>query len=337
METFIIAEIGINHNGDLELAKKMIREAKKSGCNAVKFQTFKAEEFITDKSLTYTYNSQGKEITEPQIDMFRRYEFEREEWKSIFNYCDEVDIIGFTTPQNKSDLDFILDIIDLKYLKVGSDDLTNLPLLEYYASKSIPMIISTGMSYEKEIEDAITTVKKAGCNDLTVLHCISSYPAPIEDVNMRKMLTIKDKFDVKVGFSDHTTGYFSAIVSVSMGASIVEKHFTLSKDLPGPDHWFSATPEEMKDLVDNVRNVEIVLGAGDLVPTAKENEMRKICRRSIVARNNLSKGALLCMEDLDFKRPGTGIPPNKIGDLIGKRLTSDIHTNQLITMEHLEK
>jgi sialic acid synthase SpsE len=122
-----------------------------------------------------------------------------------------------------------------------------------------------------------------------------------------------------------------------MGASIVEKHFTLSKDLPGPDHWFSATPEEMKDLVDNVRNVEIVLGAGDLVPTAKENEMRKICRRSIVARNNLSKGALLCMEDLDFKRPGTGIPPNKIGDLIGKRLTSDIHTNQLITMEHLEK
>ena len=336
METFIIAEIGINHNGNLELAKKMIREAKKSGCNAVKFQTFKAEEFITDKSLTYTYNSQGKEITEPQIDMFRRYEFEKREWKSIFEYCDEVGIVGFTTPQNKTDLDFILDITDLSLLKVGSDDLTNLPLLRYYASKNIPMIISTGMSYESEIYDAISTIRNGGCGDLTVLHCISSYPAPFKDVNMKKMLSIRDKFSVKIGFSDHTTDCLSAVISVSMGASIVEKHFTLSKDLPGPDHWFSATPEEMKILVDNIRKTEIILGNSSLVPTEKENEMRKICRRSIVARDNLSSGTILTVEDLDFKRPGTGLSPGKIKDLIGRKLISDIKTDQLLKMEDIE-
>ena len=331
MKTFIIAEIGINHNGDLDLAKKMVDEAKRCGVDAVKFQTFKAEEFITDKNLTYTYKSQGKEVTEPQIDMFKRYEFSRDEWKSIFEYCDEVGIVGFTTPQNKSDLDFILNITDLKLLKVGSDDLTNLPLLEYYASKNIPMIISTGMSYEKEIAHAILTIKHAGCKDLVVLHCVSSYPTAEEDVNMEKMLSIKNEFGVDVGFSDHTIDYFSSVMAVSMGAKVIEKHFTLDRDLPGPDHWFSSDPEEMKTLVDNIRKTEIILGDGNLVPTDKEQEMRKIARRSIVFKKDFVKGTILGESDFDFKRPGTGLPPSMVDSFIGKKLKVDVIKDSMIT------
>jgi|TARA_Y100000034_G_scaffold110889_1_gene143439 N-acetylneuraminate synthase/N,N'-diacetyllegionaminate synthase len=333
---FIIAEIGVNHNGDLKLAKDIIYQAKKCGVDAVKFQTFKAEEFITDTNLTYTYKSQGKEVTESQIDMFKRYEFSKKQWKQIFDFCDEVDVLCFTTPQNKSDLDFIMSITDLKLIKVGSDDLTNSPLLKYYASKDIPMIISTGMSYENEIEKAISIIRDGGCEDLTVLHCVSSYPTSIEDVNMRKMLNIKNKFGVKVGFSDHTIDYFSAIVAVSMGASVVEKHFTMDKNLPGPDHWFSTDVNGMKLLVDNIRKVESILGDSKLVPTEDEINTRKICRRSIVAKDNLTSGTILTSENLDFKRPGEGLSPSEIEKLIGKRIISDIKSNQIIKMEDIE-
>ena len=336
MNTFIIAEIGINHNGDVNMAKKMIDEAKKCGVNAVKFQTFKAEEFITDKTLTYTYKSQGREITESQIDMFKRYEFNKDEWKSVFDYCDKVGILGFTTPQNKSDLDFILDITDLELLKVGSDDLTNLPLLEYYASKNIPMIISTGMSYEKEVAHAILTIKDAGCEDLTVLHCISSYPTEDKDVNMKKMLNIRDTFDIRVGFSDHTIDHFSSVMAVSMGARVIEKHFTLDRDLPGPDHWFSSDPEEMKILVDNIRKAETILGSGELKPTEDELKMRKICRRSIVAGTDLIDGMSLTIDDLDFKRPGEGLPPSDVEKLVGKKVNKNIKRNQMIKLEDIE-
>ena len=336
MNTFIIAEIGINHNGDVNMAKKMIDEAKKCGVNAVKFQTFKAEEFITDKTLTYTYKSQGREITESQIDMFKRYEFNKDEWKSVFDYCDKVGILGFTTPQNKSDLDFILDITDLELLKVGSDDLTNLPLLEYYASKNIPMIISTGMSYEKEVAHAILTIKDAGCEDLTVLHCISSYPTEDKDVNMKKMLNIRDTFDIRVGFSDHTIDHFSSVMAVSMGARVIEKHFTLDRDLPGPDHWFSSDPEEMKILVDNIRKAEIILGDGNLVPTPDEEEMRKICRRSIVTSKDLKAESILSMDDLDFKRPGTGLPPSMVVNVVGKKLVVDVNKGSMVDTDMVE-
>ena len=331
MSTFIIAEIGINHNGDINMAKQMIDEAKKCGVDAVKFQTFKAEEFITDKNLTYTYKSQGKDVTESQIEMFKRYEFNIDEWKSIFEHCDAIGIIGFTTPQNESDLDFIMSITDLKLLKVGSDDLTNLPLLEYYASKNIPMIISTGMSYEKEIAHAILTIKHSGCKELSVLHCVSSYPTKDEDVNMKKMLSIKNKFGVDIGFSDHTIDHFSSVMAVSMGAKVIEKHFTLDRDLPGPDHWFSSDPKEMKTLVDNIRKTEIILGDGNLVPTDKEEEMRKIARRSIVFKKNFQKGTVLSKSNFEFKRPGTGLPPSMVDSFIGKKLIVDVVKGSMIT------
>ncbi len=336
MSAFIIAEIGVNHNGDLDIAKEMIYQAKLCGCDAVKFQTFVAEDFVSDKNATYTYKSQGKEITESQIEMFKRYEFTKEEWIEIFDYCDEVGIIGFTTPQNKSDLDFIMSITDLKLIKVGSDDLTNIPLLEYYGSKNIPMIISTGMSYQKEIAHAILTIKHAGCKNLTVLHCVSSYPTLEKDVNMNKMLSIKNEFDINIGFSDHTIDHFSSVMAVSMGAKVIEKHFTLDRDMSGPDHWFSSDPKEMKILVDNIRKAETILGSGELKPTEDELKMRKICRRSIVAGTDLIDGMSLTIDDLDFKRPGEGLPPSDVEKLVGKKVNKNIKRNQMIKLEDIE-
>ena len=334
---FIIAEIGINHNGDLNLAKETIMAAQNAGVDAVKFQTFKAEEFINDEALTYTYESQGREITESQIKMFKRYEFSLLEWEEIFEFCKKANILCFTTPQNKGDLDFILSIADPPIIKVGSDDLTNLELLKYYASKNIPMIISTGMSYEEEISDAIEAIRETGNKNLTVLHCISTYPTEDEDVNMKKMLKISNDFNIPVGFSDHTRGELASIVAATLGATVIEKHFTLNKKLPGPDHKFSANPAEMKRVVDSIRRVERIMGSSLLVPTPKEKEMREIARRSIVTNKELSQGHILCREDLDFKRPGTGLSPKKIDDILGHALKVDKKANEIILYEEISK
>jgi len=334
---FIIAEIGINHNGIVSLAKETIKAAKDAGADAVKFQTFKAEEFIVDSDLTYTYESQGKEITESQMEMFKRYEFSDEEWLEIVNFCNINEIVCFTTPQNKSDLDFILRIFDPPMIKVGSDDLTNLDLLKYYANKKIPMIISTGMSFEEEIADAVFAIRSEGQLDLTVLHCISSYPAEDCEVNMRKMLEIKKKFNVKIGFSDHTRDELASVIAVAQGAEVVEKHFTLDSSLPGPDHHFSATPSQMKKLVLDIRRTEAILGSPDLVPTIRERSMRDIARRSIVTNKPLSRGHILSRSDLSFKRPGTGLSPKKIDDLIGRILKVDKIQDDIILYEDISQ
>ena len=332
---FIIAEIGINHNGDISLAKETIIAAKECGVDAVKFQKFKAEEFIGDCTLTYTYESQGKKVTESQIEMFKRYEFDRCEWLEIIQFCKQNEILCFTTPQNKSDLDFILDIFNPPIIKVGSDDLTNLDLLRYYASKKIPMIISTGMSFGEEIEEAIGALREFPNLDLTVLHCVSSYPTEDFEVNMKKMLTIKENFNVKIGFSDHTRDHLAAIVAVAQGAVVIEKHFTFDNSLPGPDHRFSANPAQMEKLVQGIRRTEVLLGSPALVPTKSEMTMRSLARRSIVVNKALPKGHILCREDFSFKRPGTGLPPKKVDDFIGETLKVDKSKNDIICYEEI--
>lgn len=330
---FIIAEMGINHNGEINLAKEMVNAAKECGVDAVKFQKFKAEEFVSDPKQTYTYQSQGKDITEPMLEMFKRYEFPEENWIEIFSYCKSNDIICFATAQNPSDLDFLLKITDMPVIKVGSDDLTNLELLEYYASKKKPMIISAGMAFLSEIEDAVNAIWENGNNDLVVLHCVSSYPTEAEEVNLRKMLTIKQTFDVIVGFSDHTVGTTTATAAVAMGASIIEKHFTLDRNFPGPDHWFSADIQTLKELVDAVRCAEKSLGSDVIVPTEKEMEMRKIARRSIVAAREIKKDELIIMDALCFKRPGTGLAPKFITQVLNKKANLNIKKGDLITFE----
>lgn len=332
---FIIAEIGINHNGDLRLAKETIAAAKDSGVDAVKFQTFKAEDFITDDKLEYTYTSQGESVTESQLSMFKRYEITKAEWAEIFRFCKEIDICCFTTPQNKTDLDFILSITDLPYIKIGSDDLTNLELIEYYASTGIPVILSTGMSYEIEIEEAIRRVHSTGNKNLTVLHCISSYPAEDFEVNLAKMLRIRDKFGVDIGFSDHTKDELASVLACSLGAKVVEKHFTLSNSLPGPDHVFSSNPSEMKQMVNQIRRISTIFGSPELVPTDRERDMRAIARRSIVAKRDLPIGHKILRRDLDFKRPGTGLPPKKVEDILGRELKKKKKKNEIMKYEDL--
>ena len=208
---FIIAEVGINHNGDIALAKKMVDVAAQCGVDAVKFQTFKALEFVSDPNETYTYYSQGKKVTESMSEMFKRYEFGKKDWTEIIKYCKTKKVMFLTTPQNPSDLDLILKISELPLIKVGSDDLTNLELMGYYASKGVPMIISAGMAYASEIEHAVNAIRETGNNKIVVLHCVSSYPAEAKEMNLRKMNAIKDAFQVAVGFSDHSIGTTASV------------------------------------------------------------------------------------------------------------------------------
>lgn len=332
---FIIAEIGINHNGDIDLAKKMVDKANECGVDAVKFQVFKAEDFISNLSSIYTYKSEGKIITEPMLDMFKRYEFRADEWEEIFEYCEKNKIEFFITPQNPSDLDFVLSIVDIPAIKVGSDDLINLELLEYYGKKNKPLIISSGMAYLSEIEDAVNTIQDTGNKDLIILHCISSYPTDSEEINLNKMLTIKQAFDVIVGFSDHSIGNTAAIGAVVLGAKVIEKHFTLDKKLPGPDHWFSANPDEIKKLVDETRFIERALGNCVVKPTSKEMEMRLMARRSIVASKDIAKTGIITVNLIAYKRPGTGLPPKFKKYIIEKKAKVNIKKNEQITFDKI--
>ena len=315
---YVIAEAGVNHNGDIKLAKQLVDVAKQAGADCVKFQTFTADEFISDKKSTYTYTSQGKEVTESQYEMFKRLEFSEKDWQEIINYCKEKGVVFATTAQSPSDLDFILKLTSLPFIKVGSDDLTSLDLISYYAKKGIPMVISAGMSDEAEISDAIETIQQAGNKQIVILHCVSSYPAKAQEVNLKKIPAIKNKFNVIVGFSDHTQGSAAATGAVYFGSKVIEKHFTLSHDLPGPDHWFSADPEELKKYIIDIRLAEQMIGSGEIVPTANEEEIKKIARRSIVAKTTITAGEKFTNDNLEFKRPGTGISPRFKKQLLGR-------------------
>ena len=340
MSIFIIAEVGINHNGSIEIAKQMIDEAKRCGADCVKFQTFKAEEFVSDKTQTYSYKSNNKEITESMYEMFKRYEFSKDEWIEVISYCKSKNILFSSTAQNSSDLDFLLSITELPFIKVGSDDLTSLEQLKYYASKKIPMIISAGMAYEYEIADAINTVRETGNEDITVLHCVSSYPTQADEVNLKKIPQIRDKFGVKVGFSDHTIGSSAAVGSVCFGAEVIEKHFTLDNTMQGPDHWFSTNPKDLKKYVDDIRFVQKAIGSSELKPTSKELEMRKLARRKAVAKKDIKSGKTLQREDVDFKRISidakSSINPKDIDLLIGKTAKESIKKECVLSLEMFE-
>jgi N,N'-diacetyllegionaminate synthase len=332
-EPFVILEAGINHNGDMALLRKMIDEAVVAGADAIKFQTFKAEEFISDPHQTYTYKSQGRQITESMLDIFKRFELSEPQWQQVFTWCRDSGILGFSTPQNPSDLDFLLNITDLPVIKVGSDDLTNLELLRYYAAKGLPVIISAGMAFISEVEDAVRAVRSSGNQSLAVLHCVSSYPAAPEALHLNKILTLSGAFDLPVGFSDHSQGNTAAVTAVSLGACILEKHFTLDKNLPGPDHWFSADPAEARTWVQAIRDCHRMRGTGIIEPAPEELQMRAIARRSIVAARDLAAGIVLTRADMAFKRPGTGVPPRMVNELIGQRIARPIARNSLITFD----
>ena len=297
----------------------MIEAAKEAGADAVKFQTFKAEEFCGNPKQLFTYQSQGNRVTEPMLKMFKRYEFSRKQWYEIKEHAERVGISFFSTPQNRSDLNLLLEI-GVPAIKIGSDDFTNLPLLESYALEDLPLILSCGMSDLAEVHEALETVGWFDGKPIIVLLCTSQYPTPPEDVNIRKLETLQQAFPgLMVGFSDHTQGPEAANLAVAFGAKVFEKHFTLSHDLPGPDHWFSNEPEELKTWLQTIRKAELMLGSPYLRPTSLEHEMRNIARRSVVVLRDITEDECLDHSNIGLRRPGGGLPPSMLKDIIGLR------------------
>jgi N-acetylneuraminate synthase/N,N'-diacetyllegionaminate synthase len=329
---YCIAEVGINHNGDLALARRMIDAAKAAGADAVKFQTFKSEEVCGDPAQTFTYRSQGREVTEPMLDLFRRYEFSIGQWQDIHRHCAEVGITFFSTPQNPSDLD-ILQGLGVPVLKVGSDDFTNLPLLGTYRDTGLPLILSCGMSDIADVHQALDAAGWFDGHPVALLLCTSQYPTPPADVNARKLLTLQAAFPgLLVGLSDHTEGALAASVAVALGARVFEKHFTLDHDLPGPDHWFSEEPAGLAHWIATIHQAEAVCGSPIVRPTAAELEMRVLARRSVVALRDIAPGERLDAGNLGPRRPGGGLPPAMLSQLTGLKATRVIRRGERLQL-----
>jgi N,N'-diacetyllegionaminate synthase len=331
-DPFIIAEVGINHNGEIEKALAMVRVARGAGADAVKFQTFKAAEFVGDPAQTYTYRSQGKEITESMLAMFHRYELPREAWFAIKAECDRQRIVFLSTPQNRSDLDLLLEV-GIPAVKVGSDDFTNLPLLKSYAATGLPLILSCGMADMAEVYRSLETVGALEGYPTILLLCTSQYPTPPEDVNLRKLPTLRAAFPgVTLGFSDHTQGPLASSIAVAFEACVFEKHFTLDRDLPGPDHWFSENPESLTEWVRSIRQAHLMLGSKVVRPTAAEREMRKLARRSLVALRGIARDEILTEESIALRRPGIGLPPEMLQAVLGRKAARDIRAGEVLSL-----
>jgi N-acetylneuraminate synthase/N,N'-diacetyllegionaminate synthase len=313
---FIAAEVGINHNGDMALAKRSIEAAKAAGADAVKFQNYRTEDFLSDRTLTYAYVSQGKEVVEPQWDMFKRCELTTAMLRELREHCDKVGLTFFSTPTSEQG---VRELVELgsPLLKNGSDFLSNHPLVRVMARTGLLTVLSTGMATLAEVDDSVRVFNEAGGKELMLLVCTSAYPTPAPAVHLRRIGAMKSAFGVPVGFSDHTEGIVAAVGAVTLGACFVEKHFTLDKNLPGPDHRFSADPGELRALVDAVRFVETALGEPTLGPTSAEGEARSGYTLSCVAARALPAGHVLGESDIALRRPGGGLPPRMLPMIIG--------------------
>lgn len=335
-KTFIVAEIGINHNGDLNLAKEMIIAAAESGADSVKFQNYKTEDFVTDPNLILEYKLNDKVIKKSQYEIFKKCELDRTKLSQLKELCDSLGLIFHSSPTSVSGIKD-LQSIGCKIIKNGSDYLTNLRLIRAMGETGLLTVISTGMSELIEIEQAVKTFQETGNNKLILLHCTSSYPVKYDEVNLNRIKTLKEKFNLEVGFSDHTKGDLASLGAVMLDAVWIEKHFTLDQNLPGPDHWFSINPEELKNLVNSIREVEKMKGNGKIIPTKSELKNRKEFRLSCVASRDLLSGVTLTQNDIDFQRPGDGFPPSLENYLIGKKLFTSIKKGQKYEEKHIEK
>ena len=331
----IIAEVGINHNGDLNIALEMIEVAKNAGADVVKFQTFKASEMVAGDS-TYTYETGGQIVTETQLKMFSRYEFRDDAWKILKSKCDEVGVIFMSTPQNISDLD-LLESLGITAIKVGSDDLVNTPMLENFASRGLPLIFSIGMGFAEEVERALNSLGWPQKPDLAALVCTSQYPTPVNYANLKRIQTLKSKYPgLTVGFSDHTIGNHAAIVARTLGAQIFEKHFTLDNEMIGPDHSFSPNPEDLKSWVEAIRSTDVILGTGELEPDEFEIDMRNLAHRSIHSAVAISKGQIITEDMIAMLRPNTGLAPHRVGEILGHRSNKDIMVGEPIQLSYVD-
>lgn len=327
---FIVAEAGINHNGDIKNALKMIEVAKSAGVDAVKFQTFKADELVSDAHQMYTYKSQGREITESMLEMFKRCELPKEDWFKIKKKCDDEKILFLSTPQNRSDLDLLLEL-GITAIKVGSDDFTNIPLIKDYASTGLPLLLSCGMTDQDEIFQSLKVVGTLNGYPTVLLLTTSQYPTPPDDVNLLKLKTLETTFpQIPLGFSDHTQGTLASSLAVALGAIVFEKHFTLNHNMPGPDHWFSEDPKGLKEWVSAIKSSFSMLGSSIVKPSKKEIEMRYISRRSIIALQDIKEGEKFNKNNLGLRRPGTGLPPSMIEQIYGLKSVRKIKKGEII-------
>lgn len=333
MKTLIIAEAGVNHNGDIELAKQLIDIAAEAGADFVKFQTFNADRLVTPCSKKADYQMQHTDALESQHAMLRRVELTREMHEILIDHCKSQNIQFFSTGFDIKSIDLLIEL-GLKQLKIPSGEITNLPYLRHIGQFKLPVILSTGMSTLGEIEGAIAALELAGTSRdlITVLHCNTEYPTPMSDVNLHAMLSIRDAFGVSVGYSDHTLGIEVAIAAVALGATVIEKHFTVDRNLPGPDQKASLEPAELKAMINSIRNIELALGDGIKRPSMSELKNKDIARKSLVAAAKIKAGELFTEDNLWVKRPGGGISPMRWDEVIGRKTIRNYDINELIEL-----
>ncbi len=338
-KTIIIAEAGVNHNGSLEFAKQLIDVAAAAGADFVKFQTFKTDKTISKNAKKADYQKINfYDNDDSQYSMLKKLEMSDDMHYILKDYCVKKNINFLSTAFDIESVDF-LDKLGISFFKIPSGEITNRPLIEHIAKKGKDIVLSTGMSYLEEINDAIEVLENTGLdrNRITVLHCNTEYPTPMEDVNLMAMLQIRDKFGVKVGYSDHTLGIEVPIAAVALGAVIIEKHFTLNRNMQGTDHKASLEPKELSDMILAIRNIEKAMsGSGNKIPSASERKNINIARKSLYYNGNFNKGHILTMPDLIAKRPGGGVSPMKIYDFIGKKLIKDVVNEQIVKLEDIE-
>ena len=335
MKTLIIAEAGVNHNGNFEIAKKLVDEAVKAGADIVKFQTCKAENVISRYADKAEYQKVTTGEADSQLEMVRKLMLTYEEYGELKKYCDEKGITFLSTAFDLPSVDY-LHSIGMKLWKIPSGEITNLPLLIKIAKLHEPIIMSTGMSELSEVADAVKVLKDNGATDITLLHCTTEYPAPYADVNLKAMETMKEAFGLPVGYSDHTKGIEIPIAAVARGACVIEKHFTLDRNMEGPDHKASIEPAELTQMVSSIRNVEVAIGDGVKKVSASEMKNKDIARKSIIAKTAIKKGDVFSKENITTKRPGSGINPMKWFNLLGKTAKHDYEEDYLIESDELD-
>lgn len=329
---YIIAEAGVNHNGRLDLALQLCDAAKAAGVDAVKFQTWKTELIITKGTKKAEYQEKNLNNDDDQFTMLKKLELSYDNFQLVKQHCDEIGIKFLSTADETESLDFLVNL-GMPFIKLGSGDITNIPYLRSVAKYGMPVILSTGMANLAQVAIAYDTLQEAGVKDISILHCTTNYPCPMNEVNLRAMQTMKEAFKCRVGYSDHTMGIEVPIAAVAMGAEIIEKHFTLDQNMEGPDHKASLEPNELKYMVDCIRNIEVALGDGIKRPNPSEVEISKVVLKSIVAKTPVKKGDLLTADNITIKRAGSGIPAAHWDMIVGTKALHDFDIDEPIRID----
>lgn len=330
-KVYIIAEAGVNHNGDINIAKRLVDAAATAGADAVKFQTFQAQNLVCKSAKKAEYQLETTEQSETQYQMLKKLELTEEMHRELISYCNAQGIQFLSTPFDVNSVE-LLERYQLPIMKISSGEITNYPYLKKIGSTKKKVILSTGMSTLDEVKSAVKVLQDNGTTDIVVLHCNTEYPTPMSDVNLRAMVTLRKELGLNVGYSDHTNGIEAAIAAVALGACVIEKHFTLDRTMAGPDHKASLEPEELKAMIAAVRNVERALGDGEKRPSDSEKKNIAIVRKSIVAKRDIAIGEMLSEENITTKRPGTGISPMEWENVIGKAATRNYKMDELIEL-----